>query len=66
MARPKNATAARPMKAAELQDWTYLGEPLVPLKGYPGVVWERPAKKKRRQVIRGQKPGFPAPDDHDE
>ena len=27
---------------AELQDWTYLGEPLVPLKGFPGVVWERP------------------------
>ena len=27
---------------AELQDWTYLGEPLVPLRGYPGVVWERP------------------------
>mgnify|MGYP003693875811 CR=1 FL=1 len=25
----------------ELQDWTYLGEPLVPLKGFPGVVWER-------------------------
>jgi hypothetical protein len=51
---------------AELQDWTYLGEPLVPLKGYPGVVWERPNRKKRRQVIRGQTPGFPAPDDHDE
>jgi hypothetical protein len=33
---------------AELQDWTYTGEPLVPLKGYPGVVWERPGKKRRR------------------
>lgn len=32
----------------ELQDWTYLGEPLVPLKGFPGVVWERPTRKKRR------------------
>lgn len=31
----------------ELQDWTYLGERLVPLKGYPGVVWRRPAKRKR-------------------
>ena len=50
---------------AELQEWTYLGEPLVPLKGYPGVVWERPNRKKRRQVIHGQTPGFPAPDDHD-
>ena len=29
----------------ELQEWIYTGEPLVPLKGYPGVVWERPRKK---------------------
>lgn len=29
----------------ELQDWTYLGEPLVPLKGFPGVVWNRGKKK---------------------
>ena len=36
----------------ELQDWTYLGEPLVPLKGFPGVVWERPGRKKRRQTGR--------------
>lgn len=26
-------------------DWAYEGQPLVPLKGYPGVVWERPRKK---------------------
>ncbi|MES1200795.1 MAG: GFA family protein [Pseudomonadota bacterium] len=31
----------------ELQDWTYLGAPLVPLKGFPGVVWERGKRKKR-------------------
>ena len=31
----------------ELQDWTYAGERLVPLKGFPGVVWERSRKKKR-------------------
>jgi hypothetical protein len=31
----------------ELQDWTYTGKPLVPLKGYPGVVWERPKSRKR-------------------
>jgi len=31
----------------ELRDWTYTGEPLVPLKGFPGVVWERPGRKKR-------------------
>ena len=29
----------------ELQEWIYTGEPLVPLKGYPGVVRERPRKK---------------------
>ena len=34
----------------ELQDWTYRGERLVPLKGFPGVVWERPTRKKRRKI----------------
>jgi hypothetical protein len=33
---------------AELQDWAYTGEPLVPLKGFPGIVWERPGRKRRR------------------
>ena len=37
----------------ELQEWTYTGEPLVPLKGFPGVVWERLKKKKR---VRGGEP----------
>jgi hypothetical protein len=32
----------------ELQDWAYAGEPLVPLKGFPGVVWERSRGRKRR------------------
>jgi hypothetical protein len=32
----------------ELQDWTYTGEPLAPLKGFPGIVWERPGAKRRR------------------
>lgn len=31
----------------ELQEWAYKGERLVPLKGFPGVVWERTRKKKR-------------------
>jgi hypothetical protein len=31
----------------EMQEWTYAGQPLAPLKGFPGVVWER-SKKKRR------------------
>jgi len=25
-----------------LQDWAYTGNRLVPLKGYPGIVWEPP------------------------
>lgn len=28
-------------------DWAYGGGPLVPLKGFPGVVWERPKPKRR-------------------
>ena len=32
----------------ELQDWTYLGERLVPLKGFPGVVWTGSGKRKKR------------------
>ena len=31
----------------ELQEWTYTGEKLVPLKGFPGVVWTGPKRKKR-------------------
>ena len=34
----------------ELQEWAYLGERLVPLKGFPGVVWEGSGKRKRREV----------------
>ena len=32
---------------SELQDWTYRCGPLGPLEGFPGVVWERPRRKKR-------------------
>jgi hypothetical protein len=35
---------------AEQADWTWAGEPLAPLKGYPGVMRERPRKKKAREV----------------
>lgn len=35
------------LNIAERQDWIWTGERLVPLKGYPGVVWERPRTKKR-------------------
>jgi hypothetical protein len=34
----------------EAPDWAYFGEPLVPLKGYPGVLWERPRTRKRREI----------------
>jgi hypothetical protein len=30
----------------EAADWEYAGEPLVPLKGYPGVMWTRPKRRK--------------------
>jgi len=33
----------------ETPEWTYLGEALVPLKGFPGVVWDRSKRKKRPQ-----------------
>jgi hypothetical protein len=33
----------------ELREWTYAGEPLTPLKGFPGIVWERPKKSKQRR-----------------
>ena len=35
----------------ELQDWTYTGEKLVPLKGYPGVVWVRPKSRRRPREL---------------
>jgi hypothetical protein len=34
----------------EMQDWTYKGERLVPLKGFPGVVWTGPQRRKPRAV----------------
>jgi hypothetical protein len=35
----------------ELQDWTYTGSQLVPLKGYPGIVRERPKSRRRPRHI---------------
>lgn len=32
----------------EMRDWIYTGKKLVPLKGYPGTVWEPPKARKRR------------------
>jgi len=31
----------------ERPDWAYAQEPLAPLKGYPGVLWNRTKRKKR-------------------
>ena len=36
------------MHLAQQADWTYMGEPLAPLKGYPGVMWEKPSRRKKR------------------
>jgi len=35
----------------ELQDWTWAGNRLVPLKGYPGIVWERPKSRRRPRGV---------------
>jgi len=50
----------------ELQDWAYTGSRLVPLKGYPGVVWERPKSRQRPRDIsdlefRAQRPVHACP-----
>jgi hypothetical protein len=31
----------------EAPDWAYFGQPLKPLKGFPGVVWTGPKRKRR-------------------
>ena len=31
----------------ELQEWTWTGTPLIPLKGFPGVFWHRSKRKPR-------------------
>lgn len=36
---------------AEAAEWEYRGEALGPLKGYPGVMRERPRKKKRPDAV---------------
>ncbi len=34
----------------ERQEWTWMGEPLSPLNGFPGVVWSKSRKKKPRAI----------------
>ena len=31
-------------------DWAYVGATLAPLKGFPGVMWERPKQRRKRDV----------------
>jgi len=35
----------------ERPEWAYAQEPLVPLKGYPGVVWNRSKKKRSDEPL---------------
>ena len=37
----------------EQADWTYAGEPLAPLKGYPGVMWARPKRRRPSRDVDG-------------
>ncbi|MCW2573769.1 MAG: aldehyde-activating protein [Frankiales bacterium] len=39
------------MNLSQKADWTWAGEPLAPLKGYPGVMWERPKRKTAASAI---------------
>lgn len=48
------------LHADEMQDWIYTGAKLVPLKGYPGVMWERPKSRKRAQPGSGREPFDPS------
>jgi hypothetical protein len=44
-----NRTGRQPLyhsAFSELPDWAYTGASLVPLKGFPGIVWERPRRRK--------------------
>src|SRR5262245_23456289 len=35
---------------SEAPEWAYRGEPLVQLKWHPGVMWERPGRKKKQRM----------------
>ena len=35
------------MNLDDQADWIFRGETLAPLKGYPGVMWQRPKRRKR-------------------
>ena len=39
------------MAIEELQDWAYTGNRLFLVKGYPGIVWERPKSRRRPRDV---------------
>jgi hypothetical protein len=39
------------MNLQQQADWIYLGETMAPLKGYPGVFWVRPKRKKPTEML---------------
>lgn len=46
----QSRTGRQPLYHVGMEDrpeWSYAGEPLVPLKGFPGVLWQRSRKRKR-------------------
>ena len=45
----------------ELQDWAYTGKQLVPLKGYPDIVWERPKQRRSPRDVDQTSRGKPRP-----
>jgi len=38
------------LNIGEKVDWVYMGEPLTPLKGFPGVMWVRPKRVKSQSL----------------
>ncbi len=46
----ESGTGREPLYHVSLEDspeWAYRGEPLKPLKGYPGVLWTGPKRRKK-------------------
>jgi hypothetical protein len=39
------------MHLDQMADWTWRGEPMGPLKGYPGVMWVRPRRKAKAPPV---------------
>jgi hypothetical protein len=49
----RNRTGREPryhVAIEESQEWAYRGEPLAPLKGFPGIMWERRRRRRRLEI----------------